>query len=102
MGFYMYFKNILLSIFENQSSVLGLHIFIYKSQDIITKVFILESTEYFYIIINLEYWDLWLNIHNFYGEFDPGSEWTLAACLTHASRTVTEELAPADEWRTGE
>ena len=25
----------------------------------------------------------------FYGEFDPGSEWTLAACLTHASRTRT-------------
>ena len=25
---------------------------------------------------------------NFYGEFDPGSEWTLAACLIHASRTM--------------
>ena len=25
------------------------------------------------------------------GEFDPGSDWTLAACLTHASRTVTAE-----------
>ena len=24
----------------------------------------------------------------FYGEFDPGSGRTLAACLTHASRTV--------------
>ena len=24
--------------------------------------------------------------HNSYGEFDPGSERTLAACLTHASR----------------
>ena len=23
---------------------------------------------------------------DFYGEFDPGSELTLAACLTHASR----------------
>ena len=26
-------------------------------------------------------------LHKFYGEFDPGSGWTLAACLTHASRT---------------
>jgi hypothetical protein len=25
---------------------------------------------------------------SFYGEFDPGSGRTLAACLTHASRTV--------------
>jgi hypothetical protein len=24
----------------------------------------------------------------FYGEFDPGSGLTLAACLTHASRTI--------------
>ena len=39
---------------------------------------------------------------NIYGEFDPGSGRTLAACLTHASRTVTEELAPLDQWRTGE
>ena len=38
----------------------------------------------------------------FDGEFDPGSGRTLAACLTHASRTVTEELAPPDQWRTGE
>ena len=36
------------------------------------------------------------------GEFDPGSGRTLAACLTHASRTVTSELAPGDQWRTGE
>lgn len=28
-----------------------------------------------------------LNIFNFNGEFDPGSELTLAACITHASRT---------------
>jgi hypothetical protein len=26
-------------------------------------------------------------LHKFYGEFDPGSGRTLAACLTHASRT---------------
>ena len=29
------------------------------------------------------------NVSTFFGEFDPGSERTLAACLTHASRTVT-------------
>ena len=37
-----------------------------------------------------------------YGEFDPGSGRTLAACLTHASRTLKPELALVDEWRTGE
>ena len=35
---------------------------------------------------------------NFFGEFDPGSGLTLAACLIHASRM--EELA--FPWRTGE
>ena len=39
---------------------------------------------------------------NINGEFDPGSGRTLAACLTHASRTVNLELAPRDQWRTGE
>ena len=29
---------------------------------------------------------------NIYGEFDPGSGRTLAACLTHASRTMKESL----------
>lgn len=38
----------------------------------------------------------------FCGEFDPGSGRTLAACLTHASRTLKPELALVDEWRTGE
>jgi hypothetical protein len=28
----------------------------------------------------------------FYGEFDPGSGRTLAACLTHASRTMNSSL----------
>ena len=36
----------------------------------------------------------WLSI--FYGEFDPGSGRTLAACLTHASRTMKPELALVD------
>ena len=35
-----------------------------------------------------------------YGEFDPGSGRTLAACLTHASRTV--KPFGVDQWRTGE
>ena len=39
---------------------------------------------------------------NNHGEFDPGSERTLAARLKHASRTVRGELAPLLEWRTGE
>lgn len=30
----------------------------------------------------------WLVLFGFYGEFDPGSGRTLAACLTHASRTM--------------
>jgi hypothetical protein len=33
------------------------------------------------------------NSSYFDGEFDPGSGRTLAACLTHASRTRTRELA---------
>ena len=35
------------------------------------------------------------------GEFDPGSERTLAACLIHASRT-RKYLRVRVEWRTGE
>ena len=38
----------------------------------------------------------------FCGEFDPGSGRTLAACLTHASRTERPVLALVLEWRTGE
>ncbi len=34
--------------------------------------------------------------HVFHGEFDPGSGRTLAACLTHASRTMTVVLALPD------
>jgi len=36
-----------------------------------------------------------------FGEFDPGSGRTLAACLTHASRTGPP-LWGWVEWRTGE
>ena len=32
-------------------------------------------------------WTNFKKINNFFGEFDPGSGWTLAACLRHASRT---------------
>ena len=32
----------------------------------------------------------------FFGEFDPGSGRTLAACLTHASRTMMDQLAGLD------
>ena len=41
-------------------------------------------------------------IFSFCGEFDPGSGRTLAACLTHASRTERPVLALVLEWRTGE
>ena len=41
-------------------------------------------------------------LENNHGEFDPGSERTLAARLKHASRTVRKELASSLEWRTGE
>src|SRR3712207_5512619 len=45
----------------------------------------------------------WVGCHvDIYGEFDSGSGRTLAACLTHASRTVMGGLAPPDQWRTGE
>jgi hypothetical protein len=35
-----------------------------------------------------------------FGEFDPGSGLTLAACLMHASRTVS--VFGLREWQTGE
>ena len=38
----------------------------------------------------------------YHGEFDPGSERTLAARFKHASRTVTWVAIPEQEWRTGE
>ncbi len=38
----------------------------------------------------------------FCGEFDPGSGRTLAACLTHASRTGCLVFGSGGEWRTGE
>ena len=40
--------------------------------------------------------------YKLYKEFDPGSGRTLAARLTHASRTVIKKLASYDQWRTGE
>ena len=56
--------------------------------------------------LNSEIVDLWvlfilknnegyLSVRIKTGEFDPGSEQTLAACLTHASRT--RKFASADE-----
>ena len=42
------------------------------------------------------------SIQNQTQEFDPGSGRTLAACLTHASRAGTWELAPDFQRRTGE
>ena len=41
-----------------------------------------------------------MKIH--YGEFDSGSERTLAARFKHASRTKTLVLALRGQWRTGE
>ena len=38
----------------------------------------------------------------YHGEFDSGSERTLAARLKHASRTRIPMLALGGEWRTGE
>ena len=42
----------------------------------------------------------WQDKHHLTWEFDPGSGWTLAACLTHASRT--SRGFGQSEWRTGE
>ena len=47
-------------------------------------------------------WWLVVGLLDIDGEFDPGSGRTLAACLTHASRTVICQLAGGDQWRTGE
>ena len=46
---------------------------------------------------------MYMEVKIFYNEeFDPGSGWTLAAGLTHASRGVTLVLAQDDDRRTGE
>ena len=48
-------------------------------------------------------WFFWaLTFLFLFGEFDPGSGRTLAACLTHASRTLKLSFCWVDEWRTGE
>ena len=48
-------------------------------------------------------WFFWaLTFLFLFGEFDPGSGRTLAACLTHASRTLKAQFSGLDEWRTGE
>ena len=48
-------------------------------------------------------WFFWaLTFLFLFGEFDPGSGRTLAACLTHASRTLKPSFCWVDEWRTGE
>ena len=48
-------------------------------------------------------WFFWaLTFLFLFGEFDPGSGRTLAACLTHASRTLKPGFCWVDEWRTGE
>ena len=44
--------------------------------------------------------DAAMHLRIYHGEFDPGSERTLAARLKHASRTA--RVAIPLEWRTGE
>ena len=48
----------------------------------LSKTSILSST-----VLNLSKLISWKKDIYFFGEFDPGSGWTLAACLRHASRT---------------
>jgi hypothetical protein len=50
---------------------------------------------FLFVLINLK-------LLNYNGEFDSGSELTLAARLKHASRTRTPVLALEGKWRTGE
>ena len=66
-----------------------------------------------FLFLSVFGWDCWLaccgwlvflgfNVLFLFGEFDPGSGRTLAACLTHASRTLKPGFCWVDEWRTGE
>ena len=41
-------------------------------------------------------------VYDIFGEYDTGSERTLAACLNDASRTQTESFGTLSKWRTGE
>ena len=64
------------------------------------KIFVRKPTKSFATEIDLVFpTKSWTNF--LYGEFDPGSERTLAAWIRHASRT--HHLAFSnDEWRKGE
>jgi len=66
-----------------------------------------------FLFLSVFGWDCWLSVVFgwffwaltflfLFGEFDPGSGRTLAACLTHASRTLKLSFCWVDEWRTGE
>ena len=63
------------------------------------KIFIPASTNKFWIVDTSDevFTDI---IYN--EEFDPGSGWTLATGLTHASRGVSRSLLFRDDRRTGE
>ena len=50
-----------------------------------------------HIFLKSVFFGAWF-LEGFHGEFDPGSGRTLAACLTHASRT----MKPACWWISGE
>ena len=44
----------------------------------------------------------WIFVMINYEEFDPGSGLTLAACITHSSRTERGSFGCVNQWRTGE
>ena len=62
------------------------------------SVWLVWGSGFLFVDCRLPLWWSWL--YAFDGEFDPGSGRTLAACLTHASRT--ERPFGVLEWRTGE
>ena len=59
---------------------------------------------WFWACLGLVHWQLFFVVLCvLFGEFDPGSGRTLAACLTHASRTERPSFfVGVLEWRTGE
>ncbi len=64
-------------------SVVSPNSFVFSLFEIITKQKQLVKHK---VAINASF--VFCQITTFYGEFDPGSGRTLAACLTHASRTM--------------
>jgi hypothetical protein len=72
---------------------------LWKIEKVSTQLVIAKKN----LVYSLRFWILrTFQILNYNEEFDPGSGWTLAAGLTHASRGAADHFGGAGDRRTGE